>query len=46
VRPARRGAPTEPDDDARVFGGSPEAEARAADFEGPPERAEEDRSRS
>lgn len=46
VRPSRRGAPMEPDDDARVFGGSPEAEARAADFEGPPERSDADESRT
>jgi small-conductance mechanosensitive channel len=35
MRHASRGIPTEAEDDARVFGGSPEAEARAADFEGP-----------
>jgi len=33
--PARHDDPGEPDDDARIFGGSPAAEARAADFEGP-----------
>lgn len=46
VRPSRRDIPTEPDDDARVFGGSPEAEARAADFEGPgaDDRGSEERS--
>ncbi|BCB88964.1 mechanosensitive ion channel family protein [Phytohabitans suffuscus] len=46
VRPSRPGPPMEPDDDARVFGGSPEGEARAADFEGPPERPEPDESRT
>ncbi|MFC0528447.1 mechanosensitive ion channel family protein [Phytohabitans kaempferiae] len=40
VRPAAPAAPTQPDDDARVFGGSPEGDARAADFEGPPDLPE------
>jgi hypothetical protein len=30
----------EPDDDARVFGGTPEGEARGAEFEGPPDQPE------
>lgn len=46
VRPTRRGIPTEPDDDARIFGGTPEGEARGADFEGPPERSETDEFRT
>ncbi|BCB74178.1 mechanosensitive ion channel [Phytohabitans flavus] len=39
VRPGRRNIPMEPDDDARIFGGDPEGEARAAEFEGPPDPA-------
>jgi hypothetical protein len=46
VRPMRRDIPMEPEDDARVFGGDAEGEARAADFEGPPERPDADESRT